>query len=238
MKKTICILMIMMLTFNMLAQDSISNVSKSNVGKLYKSSNVSLRKEFIKVDYIGNTSASMVKFEVLNIYNFKTKIKSSGVRVDIIDVDGLYTNSIKSRERISFLDKDELSDLITALKDFKSYIATAKDTNYVELTFRTLDDFEVSCFLDKIKQGDKAGASKNVKTYVDTKESMYEGKQVNKDEKGTYIWKTVTEASQGPTNKWKISISSGDIYKAQMFINIDKLDSLIQIFENCKKIIN
>lgn len=238
MKKITIILTALLSTFNVLSQDTISNisrVSKSNIGKMYQSNSIALHKEFIEVDRLGSIYQP-IKFEVLNIYDFKTNIKTSGVRIEVKE----YSKSI-IRTEISYIDKNELDDIITSLNTFKSYINSSKDTNYVELTFRTKDDFEITCFLEKIKK-DNSVNTKNVKTYIDTKESFYEGKQVNKDEKGTYIWKTVSEtdsdSSNNIINKWKIVIESGYITKSKAYININKLDTLIEIFEQCKKIIN
>jgi len=51
----------------------------------------------------------------------------------------------------------------------------------------------------------KAPVTKNEKVYVTTDQPMYEGKQVQSDAKGKYIWKTVTiePAATATKTKWK-----------------------------------
>lgn len=137
MKKIPTLLTSLLLTFYVFSQDTILTVPKSKIGKLYNSNIAELNKEVIEVDNIDN---NFIKIDVLNIFNINTGNKVSGVRVMI--------NEKNKHLKISYLDKNELNYIITCLSAFKSYIIMNKDTNQIELNFRTTDEFAISCFLE------------------------------------------------------------------------------------------
>jgi hypothetical protein len=214
MKKTLLVLMLPLM-FRAQTEEKQSNIEKfsEQAGKL-------IEKNFSK---IGETK--FVEIEVLKVKDINAGKDFSALRL-------IQKVSLGAKGAINAIDQDEVDALTKSMNAMFSIFNTTRET-YTEVSFTSRSGFKVGSYYssDKIAP---VSSSKNEKVYVETKESMFEGKVVNKDEKGSYIWKAVVKEPE-TSGKWKIYIEWELLgINATSYISIEEFKSLLSLVEQAK----
>lgn len=102
------------------------------------------------------------------------------------------------------LSKGEVESLIQAITTFNADYFSKSRTSAVEINFSTSKGFEIGAVYELIvEKASATPATKKEKYYIETKEKYYEGKIVNTDQSGTFIWKEVqASTAKEPSGKW------------------------------------
>ena len=198
------------------------NKNLTNAEQISEKAGSLIEKEFINIGKVKNIS-----IKVLKIKNLTTKVTSSCLRIE-------YEVYLLG-EKVSVLDSDEIDGLTQSMNNMIVNIFTTKKETYTEVTFKSRTGFSVGGYFSVDKQNSKIPATKNEKVYVETKEKIFEGKVVNTDEKGNYIWKSITTSpTEELTGKWQTYIQHAYYNNSSVFLNAEDFKSLLNLFEQAK----
>jgi hypothetical protein len=126
-----------------------------------------------------------------------------------------------------------LNDLIATMQELKKEYMSKILTSNIEISSANNAGFEVgaSFVLDKVVAA--TPTTKKEKYFIDTPEKYYEGKIVNRDASGTYIWKdvTTTPAAKEQTGKWMPFIKLGMGSKSPINLTVEEFNSFLKYLE-------
>lgn len=139
-----------------------------------------------------------------------------------------------SDAKVIELDKAAVNDLLNSLKSFKTkYLGTILPAN-ADISMTSTKGYEIGGTFTLDKPTASASTTKKEKYYVETKEKYYEGKLVNRDATGSYIWKeiTTTAAPKDPTGKWApyFKLING-FSQVTYTMTVEDLDNFIKFLE-------
>jgi hypothetical protein len=146
-----------------------------------------------------------------------------------------YKSFTSSEARYIELTKPQLAELITAMNTINSnYFNSSRKTN-IEISAQAINGLEVGCIFEiAVDKAGSTAATKREKYYIETKDKYYEGKIVNSDQSGTFIWKEVpvTSANKEVIGKWIPFIRTNNITsKTTTNLSIDEFKSLSKFLE-------
>ncbi len=140
-----------------------------------------------------------------------------------------------SEARFIELSKLQVAELITAMNTINStYFSSTRKTN-VEISTTSFNGLEVGCIFEvAVEKAAATAATKKEKYYIETKDKYYEGKIVNTDQSGTYIWKevAVTSSNKEVTGKWVPFVRTlNSTSKTTTSITIDEFKAFVKFLE-------
>jgi hypothetical protein len=213
--KKLLIILFLPLIFKSQTEEKLSNVEKfsEQAGSL-------LEKTFLKIG-----SVKTLEVVVLKVKDINTGKGFSALRFE-------YELPYTKDQKINAVDQDEVDALTKSMNAMFAIFNTTKE-NYTEVVFKSRSGFKIGSYYSSEKTA-PISSSKNEKVYVETKEAMFEGKVVNKDDKGTFIWKTVTP-KQEVNGKWVI-YAEWEVYGVNptMALSSEEFKSLLSIIEQAK----
>ncbi len=150
-----------------------------------------VEKTFTDLGKILDFKASMV-----SIKNLGTNTSENHL---VLDTKGFAASDVKFID----LTKSGVSELISTMKNMQSKYFGTPASGSVEISFTNAWGHEIGATFVLDKATATAPATKKEKYFIETKEKYYEGKIVNRDASGTYIWKEVSgTAAKEVTGKW------------------------------------
>ncbi|MES2588463.1 MAG: hypothetical protein V4622_05730 [Bacteroidota bacterium] len=131
--------------------------------------------------------------------------------------------------------KSELNDLVKGMTTINTTYPTAAKVANVELAYTTGKGLEIGYMFEvAVEKVASTPTTKKEKYYIETKEKYYEGKIVNSDQSGTYIWKEVSGAAVAKevVGKWVPFIKMyNSTSKNTTSITVDEYNVLLKFFE-------
>lgn len=200
-----------------LVSSSISfgqNESNTNVGTFVEKTSTDLGK-------ILDFRASMLSIKNLNTNSTENRL--------VVETKGFASNDVKNIE----LDKAGVMEMINTMKNLKSKYFASLLTNNIEVSYTSPMGHEIGGTFVLDKPATTAPVTKKEKYYIDTKEKYYEGKIVNHDAGGPYIWKEVTStATKEVSGKWVPFIRlNNNSSKTTFNLTMEEFESFLKFLE-------
>lgn len=224
MKKLTISIVISLISYTLLSQ--VKEKELSNAETFSNQSGSLIEKQFIPIGKIKGVEVSVMKIKDLN-----SNVSKSALRFEYE-----YKSQYTTDSKIAVLDNDEIEGLVKSMNNMIASVFNSTRTVYTEVNFMSRTGFKAGCYFDVKKASNDAPSTKNEKFYVETKETMFEGKSVNKDEKGTYIWKAVTTSpTTEPTGNWKafVRLEKHDT-NSQIYMSTEDFKTLFSLVEQAK----
>ncbi|MGV3631329.1 MAG: hypothetical protein ACO1O6_08985 [Bacteroidota bacterium] len=171
-------------------------------------------KKFILLATLAFSAVSFAQNAVFVEKTFTDLGKILDFKASMVAVKNLSTNAVENHltfESKGFaasdvktidLNKAAASEMIGTMKSIQSkYFATPVGGS-IEISSLNSLGHEIGGIFVLDKAASTAPTTKKEKYYIDTKEKYYEGKIVNHDASGTYIWKESTSNVKEVTGKW------------------------------------
>jgi len=198
----------------------------SNAEQFSNQAGTLVEKTFINIGKVKD-----VKVTVMKIRDLNSDVIKNGLRFEY-ENKGSYTSDTK----IAVLDQDDIDGIVKSMNNMIVNIFNTTKTNYTEVTFKSRSGFEAGCYFSIDRGlGSNTPQTKNEKVYITTTEKMYEGKVVNHDEKGSYIWKQVAVSTDEPTGKWKAYIQIEKyISSSIVYLNTEDFKALLNLIEQAR----
>lgn len=163
--------------------------------------------------------------------------KSGDFKLTLISSKNLKTSAVEKRVLLDSksssleLNKAGLTELISTMKELKSEYMSKILTSNIEISNTGHTGVEIGASFVLDKPTTTAPVTKKEKYFIDTPEKYYEGKIVNRDATGTYIWKevTTTAATKEQTGKWMPYVRLSNNSKTNL--SVDEFDSLLKFLE-------
>ncbi|MCE3295344.1 MAG: hypothetical protein K0R65_1058 [Crocinitomicaceae bacterium] len=136
--------------------------------------------------------------------------------------------------KVMDLTKEAATEMIATMKNIKSkYFATPATAGGIEISSTNSLGHEIGATFVLDKTAATAPTTKKEKYYIETKEKYYEGKIVNHDASGSYIWKEVTgTAAKEITGKWEPFIRlNNNSSSATVTMTMEEFDSFVKFLE-------
>jgi len=137
------------------------------------------------------------------------------------------------------LTKNEVADLINAMNTINSSYLNVKRVSNIEILYNTGKGVEVACSFEVVieKPLTASTTTKKEKQYINTNEKSFEGKIVNVDQGGKYIWKDVVVTNTPPakeiTGKWVASLNLyNTTTKNAMPLSIEDFNVFVKFLES------
>jgi hypothetical protein len=160
----------------------------------------------------------------------KNLTNSSVEKYLVLESKGFASSDVKSVE----MDKATVNDLINSIKNLKSKYLGTQLQNSTEISITNNHGLELGAIFTYEKPTAGTTTTKKEKYYIETKEKYYEGKIVNRDGTGSYIWKEVSVTSAGKENpgKWSAFIRINNFSSKTMYaISVEDLDAFLKFLE-------
>jgi hypothetical protein len=142
--------------------------------------------------------------------------------------------------RVVELSKSEVETIIATIGTLNSEYLSKTRTSAIEVSYLTSKGFELGAYFELVvEKTTGTPTTKKEKYYVDTKEKYYEGKIVNSDQAGTFIWKEVQSTTvKEPTGKWVPFVRlNNSTSKNTTTISVDELNAFAKFLtENSSKL--
>lgn len=202
-------------------------------------------KEGIKTEQLSNLPNGLVektftdvgKVKDIKIVIMAVKNLNANTTKNVLRIEGETKSALTSETKIALIDYDEIEGLVKAMNSVNSSFSNVTKSGYTEISYETKKGFEVGCgfVLDK-GSGSTTQVTKNEKVYITTKGKMFEGKVVNQDDNGSYIWKSITSTQTTEAKgKWKPYLQIEKLNTGSIIsLSNDDFKALILLIEEAK----
>lgn len=186
-----------------------------------QSQGVLVEKTYTDLGKILGFKATMVTIKNLNTNSSENHL--------VLDTKGFAASDVKFID----LNKSGVSELIATMKNMQSKYFSTPASGNIEISSTNASGHEIGGVFVLDKPATTATSTKKEKYYVDTKEKYYEGKIVNHDASGTYIWKEVSgTAAKEITGKWVPFIRLNNISSSTTFdMTTEEFESFLKFLE-------
>lgn len=147
----------------------------------------------------------------------------------VLDTKGFVASDVKFID----LNKSDAGELISMMKNMQTKYFKTPATGNIEVSFTNALGHEIGGVFVLDKPAATATTTKKEKYYIETKEKYYEGKIVNHDASGSYIWKEVSgTAAKEITGKWVPFIRLNNISSSTTFdMTTEEFESFVKFLE-------
>jgi hypothetical protein len=226
-KTTMITLLVILVTIIANGQDSTQH-SLTDTERAFEISGLLISREFTDVGTLeaGSKYGDKCVIKTLRLYNYETETVGFVLRFGMEGTDA-------RKNGLASIELDEVKGLIHALEKIKADIINTSPTTYTEVYYKSETGLKIGFYysLGKIE----SGSSRNVKKYIETSDATYEGKTVQKDDKGTFIWEMVSTGGSQSGN-WTFFIDTDEVGTRAHYFPVASLEQLIMLIENGKKL--